>query len=358
MPTTPNMSMVLPTEGASDNVWDTLLNAALTLNDAHDHTTGKGVKVPTAGLNINADLSFAGAYALTNLLAADFTPTTTASVAALAGAFFVNSADSNNLYWRTPSGTNVKVIDGTTLNVSGFAGGIGGDYSSAGALVDYVAASDIYRFRGPDPGSGRPWEALATGHHDFYEQATTVANRVRLQSPAALAASYTVTFPAAVPAALAMTRMSSAGALTASNAVTRTAQYNGALGVPLAGSAADHSTVGTTALKTATQYVTCPCNFEVGEVITAWSAKLNKASASGTITAEFVSQDAAGTQSQIGSSQTNAGVSPGAIALGATGLSTTVASGSTYFIRVSGGGTTGDLLTGWTTASNGTLAPA
>ena len=129
----------------------------------------------------------------------------------------MNSSDSNNLYWRTPSGTNVKVIDGTTLNVAGFAGGIGGDYSTAGALVDYVAASDIYRFRGPNPGGGRPWEAIASGHHDFYEQASTAANRVRIQSPAALAASYALTLWAALPGSTVAVQLSSAGVLTASN---------------------------------------------------------------------------------------------------------------------------------------------
>ena len=41
-----------------------------------------------------------------------------ADVASLAGAFFVNSSDSNNLYFRTVSGSNVKVTDGTP---SGFA---------------------------------------------------------------------------------------------------------------------------------------------------------------------------------------------------------------------------------------------
>ena len=51
------MILTLPTEGASTDVWDTLLNAALTTIDAHDHTTGKGAKVPTAGINVNADLT-------------------------------------------------------------------------------------------------------------------------------------------------------------------------------------------------------------------------------------------------------------------------------------------------------------
>lgn len=219
MPTTPNMNLVLPTEGGDANIWDTILATVFSLIDAHDHSTGKGVPVTAAGITIGADLSFGGLWASTNMRAVDFTPVAPATVSALAGAFFVNSSDSNNLYFRTVAGSNVKVTDGASLNVAGFVGGIGGDYSTAGALVDYVAATDLYRFRGPDPGSGRPWESIASGRIDIYEQATTVANRVRLQSPAALAASYALTLPAALPGAQSMLQTSSAGVITASNTV-------------------------------------------------------------------------------------------------------------------------------------------
>lgn len=356
MPTTPNMSMVLPTEGGDDNVWDTLLNAALTLNDAHDHTTGKGVKVPSAGLNINADISFGGLWATTAMRAVDFTPVAPADVASLAGAFFVNSSDSNNLYFRTVSGSNVKVTDGTTLNVAGFAGGIGGDYSTAGALVAYVSANKNYTFKGPDPGGGRRWEGLAGGQVDIYEQYTTAANRVRLQSPAALAASYELTLPAAPPASTALVAVSSAGVMTLKSTFTRTAIYNAGLCQPLNGSGTQFS-AGQLQLLTDITYNTCAIDLEVGEVLTAWSVKLSKTSASGTITAELVDQSSSGSQTQIGSSQTNSANNPGAISLGATGLSTTAATGHSYFIRVAGGGTTGDLLLSWEATSTFTMTP-
>ncbi len=328
MPTDPNMTgMTYPTEGASFNTWGLILNATtFPVIGAHDHTTGKGVKVPTAGLNINADLSFASAYALTNMLAVDFAAVAPASVAGYAGAFFVNSSDSNNLYFRTVSGSNVKVTDGTALNVAGFAGGIGGDYTSSSALVAYVAANDIYTFKGPDPGSGRPWEALATGHHDFYEQATTVANRVRIQSPAALAASYALTLPAALPAASSVVLLSSSGVMSL---VRR-----GPIVIPAsaAGFAPAHNftaTVNAVELGNAITYVAYPVVVPVGTVLTGFSLKVAKNSdATNTLTAALATSNGLSTYSAVSApwTATNAANAPGSIDLAVTGQTYTVSS--------------------------------
>lgn len=57
--TTTNMDLVIPdVNNTAGPDWATLLNAALTRIDLHDHTTDLGVKVPTAGININATLEF------------------------------------------------------------------------------------------------------------------------------------------------------------------------------------------------------------------------------------------------------------------------------------------------------------
>lgn len=58
MADTVNMGIELPTPGGDEGVWDDKLNAALEVIDAHDHTAGKGVLVPSAGININDDLQF------------------------------------------------------------------------------------------------------------------------------------------------------------------------------------------------------------------------------------------------------------------------------------------------------------
>jgi hypothetical protein len=50
------MTISLPTVGVTAGpTYASLVNAAFETVDAHDHTTGKGVQVPTAGININAN---------------------------------------------------------------------------------------------------------------------------------------------------------------------------------------------------------------------------------------------------------------------------------------------------------------
>lgn len=219
MTTTPNMSLVLPTPGGDSGSWDDLLNAALTLVDSHDHTTGKGPQIPSAALNINANVSLGG-YSLTSVGTLDFAESTITSGARR---LFFSTAD-HELYVRTNGGTNVKITNGSSLNLS-IVGGIVGDYASTGAEVAYNDANDRYTFKQETGGGGvKQWATLAGGNLDVYEQlatasATTISNRVRLSSPAALAASYALTFPAALPGSTLLMQLSSAGAITASNSV-------------------------------------------------------------------------------------------------------------------------------------------
>lgn len=61
MANTPNMNLDLPvvTETPGPE-WANQLNEALNVVDGHNHTPGFGAQVPTAGLNINADVDFNG----------------------------------------------------------------------------------------------------------------------------------------------------------------------------------------------------------------------------------------------------------------------------------------------------------
>ena len=64
MTTLPMMGLDLPVRGApGSGVWDDTLDADLALIDSHNHSTGQGTAVPTAGININADLTFGGLWA-------------------------------------------------------------------------------------------------------------------------------------------------------------------------------------------------------------------------------------------------------------------------------------------------------
>jgi len=118
MPITPNMNMTLPTPSTTPGpTWADNVNAAFDVVDAHDHTSGNGVPVPTAGLDIDDDLSL-NSHAL---LAADYLemdqqlttlgPSVTDSLYDVSG----------NLYFNNGSGTPVQVTVGNAVNVSSTA---------------------------------------------------------------------------------------------------------------------------------------------------------------------------------------------------------------------------------------------
>ena len=88
------------------------VNEALTLNDAHDHTSGKGKKVPTAGLDINANLNFAGfkPYNLKSVQFSNQSPTLTGASNALSA--FTYTGD---LWFTNGSGNAVQITSGGAL---------------------------------------------------------------------------------------------------------------------------------------------------------------------------------------------------------------------------------------------------
>ncbi len=208
------MGLVLPTENSDAGTWDATINTALTRVASHDHSSGLGVKVKTNGLDINADLTFSsgGVYsAAKDVKAVDFQPTASSAMTSYAGALFVNSTDSNNLYFRTQSGSNVRITNGTALDIT-VVGGIVGDYTSVGAEVAFSDAGKEYTFK--QDGSPKPWAALRSGPLRIAELDTTDSVYVEVIAPAALASSYTITLPTAVPATTNPVRMSTSGVLS------------------------------------------------------------------------------------------------------------------------------------------------
>lgn len=208
----PNISLELPDTGSDIGTWGAIVNADLRLVDAHDHTSGKGVRIVTSALNINADLSFGG-FAALDVGKIDFSPV--AALAAGAVTLFVNSAD-NELYWRSNGGTNVKLTSGTSLNTS-LVGGIVGDYTSVSAEVAYDDSLDRYTFK--QQGTPKTWAKLACGDVQIFETGTNESVSVRLKCPAALAASFDITLPLALPASTQLWQITSAGVTTFDNTI-------------------------------------------------------------------------------------------------------------------------------------------
>jgi len=356
MTTTPNMGLVLPDDHASTDVWGALLNAISTRIDLHSHTTGLGVKVPAAGLDINADVSWASggtSHAITDLTAIDFKPG--AVPTALAAAFFVSDGTSglsaNELYFRSTAGTNIKVTAGSALNVAAFTGGIGGDYASVGALEIFDDATDSYWFQQQVGSAVRQYARLRSADLDLFEfkanpAAGVPTNRVRLKSPAALAASYDLTWMAALhTAGTRPMTVTSAGVIGAS---ADPIVFNFGLATAISGSPVITS-LGF-ALGTASA-VHCPCVHTVNQNASSWSVFINKISGAGTTcTANFIEVDTTtGAATTISSnSSAVAGATKVTLTNNLAGISNVLAAGKTYHLTVAESGPgSGDVVYSW-----------
>ena len=141
--TSPNMLLTVPSVLQEPGpTWAIDINGDLSQIDLHDHTTGKGVKVPSAGLNINGDVPFGGTggyYGPTNAAYYGFQPQAAPATGTHLTSFFVDG--SGNLYYRTAAGSDVAIIQGGAVPPSGTGqyNGFYGNYANAGPAVNAVA---------------------------------------------------------------------------------------------------------------------------------------------------------------------------------------------------------------------------
>lgn len=104
-----NLPTVLTTLGPE---WASQINEAFEDIDIHDHSSGKGVKIKPAGIDINADLSFAN-NSITNLGSAEFDNLEAVIDGALnANKVYVSDGD---LYFTNNSGVAVQLTSGGSI---------------------------------------------------------------------------------------------------------------------------------------------------------------------------------------------------------------------------------------------------
>lgn len=363
---TANMFLVLPTEDGDADLWDLYLNAALNLIDQHDHTPGKGPRIPSGALRIDNDVSWSSggvSYSIVDAKAVDFTPQSAASVTPYSSALFVNASDSN-LYFRNSLGANVQITAGSTLNVS-IVGGIGGDYASVGALEDYDDATDTYRFRQQVASSVRQYAKVATADIALREYiaaggAVVPTNTVTLKSPSGLGATYSITMPTALPGSTQVIQMTAAGALSASNTIAEDVTLASGKNIALQGSGVvKHGSLVLTlgagvghpagsgptptsggagwSLDGTTSAVLYAVPLTVGDRITAWTVRVNKTTSNArTLTAVLQKVGTAGTLSSVGSSATNNGNASGFADMSVSGLTATIAADESYVLSIRG----------------------
>jgi hypothetical protein len=116
MPITPNMDLDLPSVSVTEGPeWATLLNAAFSLIDSHDHSDGKGVKITQLGLNITGDLDInenyltdVGSMRLVSQGATLVTPQDLRALYSVSG----------DLYYNNGSGTPIQITSGGSVTAA------------------------------------------------------------------------------------------------------------------------------------------------------------------------------------------------------------------------------------------------
>lgn len=122
------------------------VNAALTTLDAHDHTSGKGVAIPSAGIAPDADLPFNG-HSPTGLGSTQYQDRDTGPDGAITQrAVYVQGGD---LYYVNGDGVEIQITDDAVINPVG-TGGFGGDYVLSGAQANYSLVAQAYTFLNPN----------------------------------------------------------------------------------------------------------------------------------------------------------------------------------------------------------------
>ncbi len=171
--------------------------------DSHDHTSGKGVPIPSAGLNINADLTF-NAFNAISLRATRFqsqsAPLTTPSD--INQLYVVNG----NLFYNNQLGQSIQLTIGAALDATTI-GGIGGDYGTSTALEFYTTSTRTFTFW-----SNTNVPANLDAASVTIREIAVSPNGITLSSPSALAANYTITLPTGLPASTSALVVSPTGA--------------------------------------------------------------------------------------------------------------------------------------------------
>lgn len=210
MSVTPNMNLTLPTPTVTPGpTYATQNNTAFDAVDSHDHTTGKGVQVPSAGIGINDDLTMNG-YNLTTVRTVRYDSQSAGlGDATDIGCVYVAGG---NLFFNDISGTQIQLTAGGALNAASI-GGIGGDYSTSTASVYYQAIDSTFYFT-----SNTNTPATVNAGSVIVREPVASSNSITLQSPVSLGSSYNLTLPTALPASTRIVSVTNTGTLAAGTA--------------------------------------------------------------------------------------------------------------------------------------------
>ena len=178
----PNMNLSIPIVGQEPGPdWATDINNCFNGIDTHDHSSGKGVPITPAGLNINADLPFTNNNAI-SIRTVRFQANPSIGVSDL-DALFVNGVD---LYYVDGNGNQVRITQSGA--VAGTPGSIANLVPPASA--SYIGASSKFVFQ-----SNANTAADIDGRNFIFRNAAANSKGLTLQPPLAMGSDYSITLP-------------------------------------------------------------------------------------------------------------------------------------------------------------------
>ena len=183
---TPNMNLVVPGIGTEPGpTWGTDLNADLGILDQHNHSSGQGVQITPAGININADLTM-NENNLIDVKTVNFfpLPMSLPGSAPNLGCIYVAG---NELYYNDEAGNVVAITKTGSVNAG--AGSITG-LPSGTASASYSSGSKTFVWQ-----SSTNTPANMDGGSFIFRDITANSHGVTVNAPTALASDYSLVWP-------------------------------------------------------------------------------------------------------------------------------------------------------------------
>lgn len=203
-----SMLLPIPNVGiAPGPTWADLLNACLTIIDAHTHTAGSGVLITTAAININSDLPING-FNITLPRSVRFNdqPSPLGGGDDL-GCIYESQGD---LYFNDGLGNQIQITDNG--GVAGTPGSISNLTSPASA--SYVAADSTFVWE-----SDANTPAMMDNGPIIIRNMVASSDGLTLEAPT-LSSNYTLTLPQ-LPSVASFMQLSATGTMSASVAISQ-----------------------------------------------------------------------------------------------------------------------------------------
>jgi hypothetical protein len=206
---TPNMNLPLPVPGVDPGI-DYALNNNLSFSalDAHNHTTGKGLQIPSSGLNINADLPINNNNMTLARSVRFLSQSAVLALAADLGCLFVSG---NELYYNDEAGNHIQITKTGSVNAG--AGSISG-LPSGTASASYASSTFVFQ-------SATNTAASVDGASYIFRNSTANSKGLTLNPPNAMAANYSLTLPA-IPSTKSIMAIDTSGNMSGSYTVDNT----------------------------------------------------------------------------------------------------------------------------------------